>query len=74
MILQILVLLLELLIIRKQMSQVPMVFIISRGVNVVVICKGGEVLQVEDRVAVSVLAPHGFVAGETSPVVESIFL
>ena len=40
--------------------------------DVVVVREGGEVLRVEYRVAVSVLSPHRFVSGETSPVIESV--
>ena len=47
-------------------------FVISGGVDVVVVPQGGEVLQVQDRVAVSVPSPHGFVAGETSPMIKSV--
>ena len=65
-------LLLSFEVVRKPVSRVPMVFIISRDVNVVVICEGGQVLRVEDGVEVLVLFPHRFVAGETSPVVKSI--
>ena len=65
-------LLLSFEVVRKPVSRVPMVFIISRDVNVVVICEGGQVLRVEDGVEVLVLFPHRFVSGETSPVVKSI--
>ena len=46
-----------------------MVFIISIGVDVVVVCEGGEVLRVEYSISVSVLFPHNFAARETSPLV-----
>ena len=49
-----------------------MVFIISVGVDVVVVCEGGEVLRVEYSISVSVLFPHNFAARETSPLVESV--
>jgi hypothetical protein len=47
-------------------------FVISRGVDVVVVGEGGEVLRVEYRVSVSVLFPHELVAGYASPEVESV--
>ena len=49
-----------------------MVYIISRGVGVVAVCEGGEELWVENRVSVSILFPHRFVACKTSPVVKSV--
>ena len=49
-----------------------MMYIISRGVDVVVVRQGGEVLRVENGVLVSILFPHGFVAGETSPMIEPV--
>lgn len=49
-----------------------MVFIISIGVDVVVVCEGGEVLRVEYSISVSVLFPHDFATSETSPLVESV--
>ena len=87
MILQILVLLPEMLflfvwlhrflllsfeVVRKPMSRVPMVFIISRGVDVVVVHEEGEVLQVEDGIAVLVLFPHRFITCEASPVIKLV--
>jgi hypothetical protein len=54
------------------MGGVPMVFIISVGVDVVVVCEGGEVLRIEYSITVSVLFPHDFATGETSPLVESV--
>ena len=49
-----------------------MVFIISVGVDVVVVCEGGEVLRIEYSISVSVLFPHDFATSETSPLVESV--
>ena len=49
-----------------------MVFIISVGVDVVVVCEGGEVLRIEYSITVSVLFSHDFATGETSPLVESV--
>ena len=46
-----------------------MVYIISRGLDVVVVHQGGEV---ENGILVSVLFPHGFVAGETSPMIKLV--
>ena len=54
------------------MSGVPMVFVISLGLDVVVVCEGGEILWIEYSITVSVLFPHDFAAGETSPLVESV--
>ena len=49
-----------------------MVYIISRGVGVVVVHQGGEILWEENGILVSVLFPHGLVAGETSPLIEPV--
>ena len=59
---------------RIQVGRVPVVFIISGGVDVVVVRQRGEVLRVQDGVAVSVLSPHGLMAGEASIEFESILL
>ena len=59
---------------RIQVGRVPRVFIVSGGVDVVVVRQRGEVLRVQDGVAVSVLSPHGLMAGEASPEFESILL
>ena len=74
MILQILFLVPREVIARIQVGRVPVMFIISSGVDVVVVRQGGEVLRVQDGIAVSVLFPHGLVACETSPKFESILL
>ena len=55
------------------MGRVPMMFVVSRGVDVAVLREGAEVLWVKDGVAVSVYLSHRFVASETSPVIKSIF-
>jgi hypothetical protein len=47
-------------------------FVISRGVDVVVVGEGGEVLRVEYSVSVSVLFSHWLMASYTSPEVESV--
>ena len=49
-----------------------MVFVIPLGLDVVVVCEGGEILRIEYSVAMSVLFPHDFTASETSPLVESV--
>jgi hypothetical protein len=54
------------------MGGVPMVLIISVGVDIVVVCEGGEVLRIEYSISVSVLFPHDFTTSETSPLVESV--
>ena len=59
---------------RIQVGRVPVMFIISSGVDVVVVRQRGEVLRVQDGIAVSVLSPHRLLAGETSPYFESILL
>ena len=72
MILQILFLVPWLMVARIQVGQVPKMFIISGGVDVVVVCQRGEVLRVQDGIVVSVLSPHRLAAGETFPCFESI--
>ena len=57
-----------------QVGRVPVMFINSGGVDVVVVRQQGEVLRVQDGIAVSVLSPHGLMAGEASPEFESILL
>ena len=57
-----------------QVGRVPVMFINSGGVDVVVVRQQGEVLRVQDGIAVSVLFSHGLVAGEASPEFESILL
>ena len=74
MILQILFLVPWEVVARIQVGRVPVMFIISGGVDVVVVRQRGEVLRVQDRIAVSVLSPHGLMAGEASPEFESILL
>ena len=74
MILQILFLVPRKVVARIQVGRVPVMFIISGGVDVVVVRQRGEVLRVQDGIAVSVLSPHGLMAGETSPKFESILL
>ena len=74
MILQILFLVPREVVARIQVGRVPVMFIISSGVDVVVVRQRGEVLRVQDGVAVSVLSPHRLMAGETSPNFESIWL
>ena len=74
MILQILFLVPREVVARIQVGRVPVMFIISGGVDVVVVRQRGEVLRVQDGVAVSVLSPHGLMAGEASPEFESILL
>ena len=59
---------------RVHMGGVPMVFIISVGVDVVVVCEGGEVLRIEYSISVPVLFPHDLATSETSPLVESVSL
>ena len=67
MILQILFLVPRLVVARIQVGRMPVMFIISGGVDVVVVRQRGEVLRVHDGVAVLVLSPHRLVTGETSP-------
>ena len=74
MILQILFLVPREMVARIQVGRVPVMFIISGGVDVVVVRQRGEVLRVQDGIAVSVLFPHELVAGEASPELESILL
>ena len=74
MILQILFLVPREVVARIQVGRVPVVFIISGGVDVVVVRQRGEVLRVQDGIAVSVFSPHWLVAGEASPEFESILL
>ena len=74
MILQILFLVPREVVARIQVGRVPVMFIISGGVDVVVVRQQGEVLRVQDGIAVSVLSPHGLMAGEASPEFESILL
>ena len=57
-----------------QVGRVPVMFVISGGVDVVVVRPRGEVLRVQDGIEVSVLSPHGLMAGEASPEFESILL
>ena len=74
MILQLLFLVPREVVARVQVGRVPVMFIISSGVDVVVVRQWGEVLRVQDGIAVSVLSPHGLMAGEASPEFESILL
>ena len=72
MILQILFLVPRLVVARTQVGRVPVMFIISGGVDVVVVRQQGEVLRVQDGVAVSVFFPHRLVTSKASPYFESI--
>ena len=71
-ILQILFLVPREVVARIQVGRMPVMFIISGGVDVVVVRQRGEVLRVQDGVALSVLSLHGLITGKTSPQFESI--